>query len=209
LRALGLRSVNRLKEDQRMAETIYASFADPANAERAVGALLDHGVRDEDISLVSHESYRRDDMMNEMDDEEDEDPVATAKHGISTTTGADAASGAITGAGVGLGVGAVAAIASMFLPGIGLITGGGALAAALAGAAATTAAGGVVGGVTGYLKDQGVPEVHAARYHEAVHGGGAVVAVVAPSNEVSHTEIHEVLAKYGAGDFGRYGSPVM
>lgn len=193
-----------------MVETVYASFADPADAERAVGALLDHGVKDEDISLVAHEAYRRDEMLADMDDDErDEDPVAAAKHGISTTTGADAASGAITGAGVGLGVGAVAAIASMFLPGVGLITGGGALATALAGAAATTAAGGVVGGVTGYLKDQGVPETHAAKYNEAISGGGAVIAVRAPSDEVSHTEIHEVLSKYGARDFGRYGSPTM
>lgn len=193
-----------------MVETIYASFTDPADAERAVGALLDHGVREQDISLVSHEAQRRDAMHADLDeDDRDEDPVAAAKHGISTTTGADAASGAITGAGVGLGVGAVAAIASMFLPGVGLITGGGALASALAGAAATTAAGGVVGGVTGYLKDQGVPETHAAQYHEVVSGGGAVIAVHAPSGDVGHAEVHEVLSKYGGRDIGRYGSPAM
>jgi hypothetical protein len=194
-----------------MVETIYASFADPASAERAVGALLDHGVKDQDISLVAHEAHRRDEVMANADDDDDhdEDPVATAKHGISTTTGADAASGAITGAGVGLGVGAVAAIASMFIPGVGLITGGGALAAALAGAAATTAAGGVVGGVTGYLKDQGVPDTHAAQYHETIEGGGAVIAVHTPSGDASHAEIQEVLAKYGGHGFGRYGAPAV
>jgi hypothetical protein len=192
-----------------MAETLYASFADTASAERAAGALLDRGLRPEDISLVSHASQvpSMGQPVDHLDEEldEDNDPVAAAKHGISTTTAADAGSGAITGAGVGLGVGTIAAVASLFLPGIGLITGGGALAAAIAGAAATTAAGGVVGGVTGYLKDQGVPDYHADRFHGTVAGGGAIVAVSVPSNDVDRAEVEDVLAKYGGHDFGHYG----
>lgn len=192
-----------------MAETLYASFADAAAAERAAGALLDRGVKAEDISLVSHRhqaagvSHGAGQWEGEADDR-DEDPVEVAKHGISTTTAADASSGAITGAGVGLGVGTIAAVASLFLPGIGLVTGGGALAAAIAGAAATTAAGGVVGGVTGYLKDQGVPDFHAERYHEAVQGGGALIAVRVPSNDLDRAEVEDVLSKYGGHDFGHY-----
>jgi len=192
-----------------MAETLYASFVDTAAAERAVGALLDRGIRSEDISLVSHRSHelsvsQRADELDDAEDRED-DPVEAAKHGISTTTAADAGSGAITGAGVGLGVGTIAAVASLFLPGIGLITGGGALAAAIAGAAATTAAGGVVGGVTGYLKDQGVPDYHADRFHETVQGGGAILAVSVPSNDIDRAEVEDVLSKYGGHDFGHYG----
>src|SRR5579872_4376852 len=38
-----------------MAQTLYASFADASLAEKAAGALLDHGVRNEDISLISRE----------------------------------------------------------------------------------------------------------------------------------------------------------
>lgn len=37
--------------------TIYASFNDPALAEKAAGALLDYGVRSEDISVIAHEKY--------------------------------------------------------------------------------------------------------------------------------------------------------
>jgi hypothetical protein len=37
-----------------MANTIYAAFEDKAAAEKAAGALLDHGVAAEDITLVSH-----------------------------------------------------------------------------------------------------------------------------------------------------------
>lgn len=199
-----------------MAETLYASFVDAASAERAAGALLDRGVKAEDISLVSHEGKnpgisRPVASLDDEAEDPDGDPVEAAKHGISTTTAADAGSGAITGAGVGLGVGTIAAIASLFLPGIGLITGGGALAAAIAGAAATTAAGGVVGGVTGYLKDQGVPDYHADRFHGTVVGGGAIVAVHVPSNDVDRVEVEDVLAKYGGQDFGHYGmaAPVV
>ena len=36
-------------------QTLYASFADSSLAERAAGALLDYGVRNEDISLVAKE----------------------------------------------------------------------------------------------------------------------------------------------------------
>ncbi len=35
-----------------MAETVYASFANPSDAERAAGALMDYGVRSEDLSVV-------------------------------------------------------------------------------------------------------------------------------------------------------------
>jgi hypothetical protein len=38
-----------------MAQTLYASFADASLAEKAAGALLDHGVRNEDISLICRE----------------------------------------------------------------------------------------------------------------------------------------------------------
>ena len=41
-----------------MPETIYASFADATLCEQAAGALLDYGVRKDDISLVSHDSYK-------------------------------------------------------------------------------------------------------------------------------------------------------
>ena len=37
-----------------MAQVLYASFADASLAEKAAGALLDFGVRQEDISLVSN-----------------------------------------------------------------------------------------------------------------------------------------------------------
>ena len=178
-----------------MSHEHYASFPVAANGEKAAGALLDHGVRPEDISLI-------------VQGDADHDPESAdqaAKAGISTTTTGDAAAGAAKAAPIGLGVGAVAALASVFVPGVGLVLGGGALAAAIAGAAGTTVAGAIAGGTLGYLKDQGVPDDVANRYHAAVKDGGAVLSVVCPSGDVDEETIREMLSKYGASDVATFG----
>ena len=290
-----------------MANTLYAAFADAALAEKAAGALLDHGVRAEDLSLVQHESrynmpttvaedtgytpkYAEGEMTgatadspgvigagvyneptsmsmetdtydsdvtppiensasytstvseSEMIAKEDEDfgvqrnqaeydrenayasttgqnagydanvdddnniakTEHAAKEGISTTTAADAGSAAITGGAVGLGVGAIAALASLLIPGFGLIVGGGALATAIGGLVATTGAGAAVGALTGYLKDQGVEEHVAQKYGEAVQGGGAILAVNVPSGDVDEVKARQILEKYGANNVNTY-----
>jgi hypothetical protein len=168
-----------------MRTIIYASFDGVQRAREAAGALLDHGAVKEDLSLVLSEESRT------------SDEIDSASTGITTTTGADAASGAAVGAGVGLGVGALAAITSIIVPGIGLVVGGGALATALAGAAATTAAGAVAGGVTGYLKDQGIPEDLAMRAETRIKSGGALLSIIVPSNTVDQTLATSILEKYG------------
>lgn len=129
-----------------------------------------------------------------------------AKQGLSTTTPGDAAAGAAKGAGIGLGVGVLAALASLVVPGFGLVVGGGALATAIAGAAGATAAGAVAGGVHGYLKDQGVPDQAAMDYDHAVKNGGAVLAVSVPSGDVDEATCREVLAKYNASNVNTYGA---
>src|SRR5205085_9990716 len=105
---------------------------------------------------AGNEGRVTDEYKDEYEEEKDND--LSAKTGLSTTTPADAGVGAAKGAGIGLGVGVLAALASIFVPGFGLVAGGGALATAIAGAVGTTAAGAIAGGVHGYLKDQGVPE---------------------------------------------------
>ena len=247
---------------------IYASFSDPSLAEKAAGALLDYGVRNEDVSLIrggndqditewqsrhtgmpstygtysNYQSsmtenpastYASDASMTNatmtpaddaslraanytseseytenraaMDEEtEDSKEDLAAKGGISTTTGADAGAGAAKGAGIGLGVGILAALAAIFVPGFGLVAGGGALALALGGAAATTGAGAVAGATTGYLKDQGVDAEVAVDYEKALLAGGALLEVSVPSNDVDEVTARQVLAKYGAANIGAY-----
>jgi len=180
-----------------MRTNIYASFNDTKMARDAVGALLDHGVQKEDVSLVLpvHEDAN-------MDAETDraEDTVESAETGITTTTSDDAAVGATKGAFLGLGIGGIAALASILVPGVGLVVGGGALATALLGAGASAVAGAAAGGVTGYLKDQGVPEDEAQRFSNVYEQGGAIVNVNAPSGNVDGATIEAILAKYGVAE---------
>ena len=168
-----------------MRTIVYASFDSVERAREAAGALLDHGAAKEDLSLVLSNADRT------------SDEIESANSGITTTTSGDAASAAGVGAGIGLGVGALAALTSLIVPGIGLVAGGGALATALAGAAGATAAGAVAGGVTGYLKDQGVPEEVAMRAESRIQSGGALLSIIVPSNDVDQTRATSVMEKYG------------
>lgn len=42
-----------------MLQTIFAAFNNAKDAERAAGALMDHGLTPNDISFIAHESYRQ------------------------------------------------------------------------------------------------------------------------------------------------------
>ncbi len=264
---------------------LYATFADAALAEKAAGALLDFGVRKEDLSLVANESHgdvrgsggmtqtnlggtadtlgnraghdtasagnrlaqagdrvagavtgavgatgasanyqAAGNMREGMADTHaniagaDANSGATvggamgtgdstnmaAKHGISTTTPEDAGQGAVKGTEIGLGLGILAAAAALLVPGVGLVIGGGALATALGGTALAAGAGAVAGGVTGYLKDQGVPGEAVQHYQTAVENGGAILSVNIPSGNVDQAGAEQVLAKYGASNLNAY-----
>jgi hypothetical protein len=189
-----------------MTTTTYASFASIVDAEKAIGALLDHGARVTDISLIANESHSQSSFFNkDLDNDLTDVETAsdTGKKGITTTTGADAGVGAAKGAGIGLGVGIIAALAAIFVPGFGLVVGGGALAVAAGAAAATTGAGAIAGGSYGYLRDQGVPEEAASTYHSTYASGGAVLAVSA-TDKMTHAEIEGILAKYNASNVNYY-----
>ena len=180
--------------------TLHASFEDAALGEKAMGALLDHGVAKEDLSAFFPTDYQTDDVHEVR---------ANLNHGITTTTGADAAAGAAKGAGVGLGLGAIATLASLLIPGFGLVTGGGALATAIITAAGATAGGAVAGGVAGYLEDQGVDTKVALDSEAAVRNGRAVVIVRCPSGKLGEAEISEILLKYHASTFGRTQASIV
>ena len=84
-----------------MSETLYATFNDASLAEKAVGALLDQGAREEDISVISKDSgsYSTHNATIETVGDHSTENVATGdhaetagKHGLSTTTPEDAKS---------------------------------------------------------------------------------------------------------------------
>ncbi len=169
--------------------TIYASYSDPAAAEHAAGALLDHGASAEQISILVGEASGYARSIN---------TEQAAEKGISTTTPADASAGAIKGGVAGAGIGALAILASLFVPGVGLVLGGGALAMAFAGGAGTIAAGVAAGGVVGYLKDQGVTTDLAATYSDDLGRGGAILGVTVPTGNLTAEDAEAMLVKYGA-----------
>ena len=119
----------------------------------------------------------------------------TAVSGITTTTGSDAAKGALGGAGIGVGLGILLGIAAVAVPGIGWVAGAGMLVAGLA--AATGAAGSIAGGVFGYLTDLGVPEDKARLLHTHLAAGSPVLSVNV-TGRLTEFEIEEILRKYGA-----------
>lgn len=173
---------------------IYATFNDTNMAKDAMGALLDHGVAAEDMTLVLPVNEDRNIAAEE---ERAVETKQEAETGITTTSQDDAAVGATKGAFFGFGLGSIAALAAILIPGVGLIVGGGALATALIGAAGATVAGSVAGGVVGYLKDQGVPEEQSQRFSNVYEQGGAILNVSAPSGTVDAAAIEAVLQKYG------------
>lgn len=268
-----------------MSNTIYATFATESDAERASGALMDHGVQAADISFVMpehpayfgqgtempttrvepnmappavpldydlpvidvpipgpvpRENYETRPVEGNYGVETDyrplnpEPPAApnlepvtsartaaipgntwigtaehesrthivdqnrtepTASYGLSTTTAGDAEKGALEGAAVGVGLGILLGLATVAIPGVGLVAGAGALVAGLA--AATGVAGGIAGGVYGYLTDMGVPPANARVLSDHLEAGGLVLSINM-TGEVREDEVMELLRKYNA-----------
>ena len=181
-------------------QNTYATFTDPAMAEKAAGALLDHGIRSEHLSILLPSSYRSPDWNKDTDGGKMEQ---TAKQGITTTTVGDAAKGSVQGAGVGLVAGTVAALAAVLIPGVGLVLGGGALAIALAGMAGSTVAGAIAGGAAGYLVDMGVPTQATQHFSEVLDKGGAMITVSPTDEHIDYAQIEAVLVKY-SGNVSTY-----
>lgn len=122
----------------------------------------------------------------------------SAEHGLTTTTPGDAAKGAVAGAGIGVGVGVLAALATLFIPGVGLVVGGGALAAALAGTAGAAGAGAVAGGMYGYLRDLGVPDDASEQFAEDYKANHVIVAVTVAPDRLSQEYLWQLADKYHA-----------
>jgi hypothetical protein len=109
----------------------------------------------------------------------------------------DVGHGAAHGAGIGLGVGALAAVATMLIPGLGMVIGAGTLATAMAALVTGAGAGALAGGLTGFLTQHGVPEEEAARFAQIHEKGGAILAVSVFREEMRET-VDQILRKHGA-----------
>lgn len=178
-------------------EQIYGVFSSIENAERAISALKDHGAGGNEISVV-----RRSDGKGLADVEEG------GSHGITVTTAEDATAGALKGGAAGIALGILAGAVMLTIPGVGPILAAGPLWAAFGAAAAAGAAGAALGGVVGYLVDQGVPSEKAHVYAGAIHRGDVLVSV--RSSHLMAGEAAILLEKYGATEIGQHtiGDPV-
>lgn len=203
--------------------TVYFSFSEPENARRFVAAALDHGATKEDISVLAQDATAwtggQTDVLGDRSGEwngqhsanmtgvhSDESPMETAEgiensaeSGLTTTTAGDAAKGAVAGAGVGVGVGVLAALATLFVPGVGLVVGGGALAAALAGTAGAAGAGAIAGGMYGYLRDLGMPNEASEQFASDYNANHVIVAVTVAPDRLSQEYLWQLADKYHAG----------
>ena len=144
-------------------KTIVALFDELEDAAAAVEALVDGGMRREEISFIARDASSRYEGVIEADEAGDE-------------IAAGVAGGAVVGGLLGILLG----LSAFVVPGLGSVIAAGPLAAGFAGA--TTGA--VAGGLLGALVDWGIPEDEAHYYAEALRRGGALVAVRAPEDQV-------------------------
>lgn len=180
-----------------MYEQVCGVFNDAENAERAFSALKDHGADGNELSVVRRSTGAGVPEVSEH-----------GSTGFTTTSGADAAEGAVKGGAIGLAVGILAGAAALTIPGVGVILAAGPIAGAIGAALATGAAGAAAGGVVGYLVDQGVPEDAANRYATALNRGDILIAVRSPKLTEEQAEL--LMSKYGAVEVFAFpvGSPV-
>lgn len=165
--------------------TVAAIFNSRADAERAVSALLKSRVEEERISYLTPGSSHG---------ELDEEVRTTETEGAGTGTAIGGVVGGALGAAGGLPLGA--AVASLFVPGVGPI-----LAAGLVGAALLGAGGAAAGAAAGdALEDsmaQGLPHDELFIYEDALRRGRTVL-IVTTKDDADADNIRAILENSGA-----------
>jgi hypothetical protein len=169
-----------------MARRVTATFSNREAAERATAAL-----RGEPGAAGTATGHHGADHMVEPARE-----VGDSGAPLTTTDEHEAAQGAAAGAAIGAVAGLAAGLAMLMVPGVGLVTAGGALAWALGGAVGTAAAGAVAGGIYGSLRDIGIEETHARAYEERVHRGDVLLSAVIP--DIDESRVRSTLEENGA-----------
>jgi hypothetical protein len=162
-------------------KTITGLFDTYADAERAVMALKNSGIADDDISLISRDSER---LVDHAD-------TSTAD-GVGVGSGLGIVAGGAGGLLAGLGM--------LAIPGIGPVVAAGWLASTLAGAAAGAVVGGTTGGVIGALTGSDISEEDAHVYAESVRRGGTLVTARVHDDRV--VEAQGLLDQAGRIDAG-------
>jgi hypothetical protein len=146
---------------------LTAFFAARAELSTAVMELLDDGIDADAIRVLPKNVHHLDDLGVR--------PASKAPEG--------AALGGLLGGVAGAVAGALSAGGAIVVPGLGAMLAGPSVAA-IAGAGAV----GAVGMIAGAIAGARVPEYEAAYLEDAVHTGGALVAVRCSADRVSSVE---------------------
>src|ERR1700712_521247 len=142
---------------------VFGIYRNRLHVEQGVDALLDHGFRSEDVSVLLPDNVGTKDFAHEKN--------TKAPEGTAT--------GAGTGAVVGGTLGLLAGIGALAIPGVGPFIAAGPIMGTLAG----LGSGGLVGGVIGALVGMGIPEYEAKRYEGRVKEGGILLSVHCDSSD--------------------------
>ena len=163
---------------------VFGIYANAAQAERAVDALMAAGFTSADISVLLPDTQSTHEFAHHKDTKA---PEGTA---VGVTAG-----GAIGGV-----LGVLAGIGALVIPGVGPLIAAGPIMAGLAG----LGVGGAVGGLVGALMGMGIPEYEAKRYEGRVKEGGTLLSVHCDTSEqVSRAK--DLLKGTGAADIASTG----
>lgn len=164
-----------------MAQLVSAMFDTHTDAERAVSALRQAGVRDDALSVVAHHGGTTTTRSG--------DGEITHEHHRSVLRGI------LGGGALGAGLG----IAALAIPGVGPLAAAGAIAASAAPEAAALGAGiGALGGTMNeVLTKHGVSKEDASYYGDRLKDGGVFVSVDTTDAGLDSTTAHAILHQNG------------
>jgi hypothetical protein len=171
-----------LPEDLNMASkntAVFGIYRTPADAERAVDALMGNGFSSGAISVLLP----------------DNESTRAFAHHKDTKAPEGTTAGATTGGVIGGALGVLVGIGALAIPGVGPLIAAGPIVAGLAG----LGVGGAVGGLVGALIGMGIPEYEAKRYEGRVKDGGTLLSVHCDtSDQVNRAK--DLLKSSGAQD---------
>jgi uncharacterized membrane protein len=185
-------------------KSIVGLFEKYEDADKAVTALKEAGMKDEGISLLTRkDTYKT-------------DPEGRTKEDASESAAKSAIGGGVTGGLAGLLVG----LGSVLVPGLGPVIAGGALATLLGTTAVGAGIGAAAGGIVGTLTGLGVDQEEAQLYAEGVKRGGLLViaqveegqaemadTIMLDSNAIDIRRVEEEWKKTGWAQFDETVEP--
>jgi len=158
---------------------VFGIYRTPADAERAVDALMNNGFSSGAISVLLP----------------DNESTRAFAHHKDTKAPEGTTAGVTTGGVIGGALGVLVGVGALAIPGVGPLIAAGPIVAGLAG----LGVGGAVGGLVGALIGMGIPEYEAKRYEGRVKDGGTLLSVHCDtSDQVSRAK--DLLKSSGAQD---------